>query len=327
MATAPTYVPILSENPDIDAVLVSGDVVPYRGVLQFLRAVRELRRWSSPPVDLAIFAHNFFYMMFLALFVRARYKVGFDTDERGFNFALTHSVPLYSGGHAKEREHESRHVNEHFHDLLRSFSGLRMLAARPRIVLSEAEIAEARVSLKNHGLGRPLVVLAPGGSEALKIWPIERFAALARRIVSELSLSVAVLGGAGEASFASVFRNIVGDLWFAAGELSLRQSFAIVNEAKLVLGSDTGMVHVAAALGVPTVAIFGPTPANVYGYSGGENAILQASLPCVPCKAVRCRLLGSDRLNAVPPCLDMITVDAAYEAIIGMLYQSGQDRR
>lgn len=319
VATAPSFVPILTGNPNIDALLASSDIVPYRGLLQFVRALRVLRRWSSPPVDVAIFAHNFFYMMVLALFVRARYKVGFDTNDRGFDFALTHSAPLYGPGHARERDHQARHVNEHFHDLLRSFSGLSLPPARPRILLSDAEITAARATLELHNLRRPLVVLAPGGTEALKIWPGDRFAALARRLVAELRVSVAILGGAGEVSLASRFGSIDGEVWFAAGELPLRQSIAIVHEAKLVLGSDTGMIHVAAALSVPTITIFGPTPATAYGYAGPTNTIVHAGLPCAPCNEARCRLLPPERSGVVPPCLDAITVDVVWEKVVEQL--------
>lgn len=319
MATAPQYVAILSGNPDIDTVLVSDSIVPYRGVFQFLRAVRQLRRWSRPSIDVAIFAHNFFYMMLLARFVRARYKVGFDTNERGFDFALTHSVPIYGRGHPREFGHEQRHINEYFHDLLRAFCGQPLPASAPRIELLDDEAAAAAASLHRRGLRRRRLILAPGGSDALKIWPIDRFAALAARAIGEYDLSVVVVGGPEEAKFASRFRGLGSQVWFAAGELSLRQSIATIGQALLVVGSDTGMLHVAAALGVSTIAIFGPTPSKVYGYSGQNHLILRQDLPCVPCKETKCRLLEPNSTSVVPPCLDAISTEMVWGQIAKMV--------
>jgi heptosyltransferase-2 len=316
VATAPPFVPVLANNPDIDEVLVSFDIVPYRGVWPFLRAIRILRRWSDPPLDLAIFVHNFFYILFLAIFVRAQFKLGFDTNNRGFDFALTHSAPIYGAGHPKNPQHEARPIIEHFHDLLRALRGEPLPASAPRIVLSRPEAEEARARLEAHGLGRPLIVVAPGGSSTLKIWPIDRFATLSRRLLAERRASIAVLGGPGEAALSSRFAGMGPGLWFAAGALTLRQSMAIAEQADLVVGNDTGLVHAAAALHVPTIAVFGPTPSTVYGGRGPRNVILQSNLPCVPCRDDRiCRLLPSDPCSGPPPCLDQVTVEAVFAAV------------
>jgi ADP-heptose:LPS heptosyltransferase len=85
--------------------------------------------------------------------------------------------------------------------------------------------------------------------------------------------------------------------------------------ASALVASDTGLVHAGAALGIPLVTVFGPTPHRVYGYEGARRAVLKAALPCVPCAAAACRLLPHGARDAVPPCLEAIGADDAIAAL------------
>lgn len=318
LGTAPAFVPVLEQSLDIDAIVTTDAIAPYHKIGRFFEAVRVLRAWSTPSVDLAIIVHDSFYMMVLAFFIRARFKLGFVNADRGFDFSLTHSVPVYSHAEAERLGRPKQKNNEAFHDLLRCFCGEHIPAAGPRIALSRAEIEEARATLGKYGVRRPPLVIVPGGTSPMKIWPIDRFVLIARR-AAELGVSTVVLGGPQEAKFADLFRGIGSTIWFAAGELPLRRSIAIVHEAAVALGSDTGLIHVAAALGVPTATVYGPTTAYASGYDGPNDVIVQAELPCVPCGAGTCRLLPADRQGSTPPCLDMVTVDAVWAKLVDRL--------
>lgn len=320
LVTAPAVRPVFEANRDVDAIIVSESLRATADPVKLWRNIRSLRRLSRPGWDIAVFAHNPFEDLALAPFLHARFKVGFETNDRGFAFGMTHAAPITDYDHPAGGERQrNTHLVEHFHALLRAFRGDDAPPAPMRLVITAAEARSARDWLADNGLGGPLVVLAPGGTQALKLWPVGRFAELARRVVAELGASVVVVGGAEEAVHAALFAGLGPCVRFAAGALSLRQSFALLGAASALVASDTGLAHAGAALDIPLVTIFGPTPHRVYGYEGEGRVVLKAGLPCVPCAAATCRLLPAGARSAVPPCLDAIGVGDVLAALRGVL--------
>jgi heptosyltransferase II len=159
----------------------------------------------------------------------------------------------------------------------------------PQLKTSAAEIATWR---SQHGLaadGRPAVALAPGAVGPAKRWPAAAYAALTRELLAD-GFAVWVLGGPGEKTLA---REIVGDT--AARDLTatdLRQAILGLAAAAAVVSNDSGLLHVAAALGTPTIGIFGPTSPWHWAPLNPLAAKLQAKaeLPCRPCHKPVCRL-------------------------------------
>jgi heptosyltransferase II len=159
----------------------------------------------------------------------------------------------------------------------------------PQLKTSAAEIATWR---SQHGLAadnRPAVALAPGAVGPAKRWPAAAYAALTRELLAD-GFAVWVLGGPGEKTLA---REIVGDT--AARDLTatdLRQAILGLAAAAAVVSNDSGLLHVAAALGTPTIGIFGPTSPWHWAPLNPLAAKLQAKaeLPCRPCHKPVCRL-------------------------------------
>jgi len=111
-------------------------------------------------------------------------------------------------------------------------------------------------------------VLVPGSAHRDKCWPVERFAALADKISSQFNLSVVAVGTSSEADLVDRLKNLA-NVFVAnlAGQTSLKELVALLKAAKLVVGNDTGPGHIAAALGVPLVMIFGHVnPARLAPY-------------------------------------------------------------
>jgi ADP-heptose:LPS heptosyltransferase len=313
VATLTLCTPVFAGNPDIDEIVTGERMEATPRLGSMLRRILWMQRRSDPPWDLAVFTHNGFADLAMAPFLSARAKVGFDTNERGFDFALTHSSSIYTDDHFKAASVPRRHAIDHFHDLLGAFLGEDVAASEAVITVSEQERHEAAAWLANQRLAGPLVVIALGGTEAIKVWPIERFAELASRCASWAS--VVVIGGSAETLHEARFAGLGERVRFTAGEFTLRQSFALITQADALVGSDTGMMHVGAALGIPIVTIFGPTPFWVYGYGGPRRVILKATLDCVPCRSLTCRLLPASSRGATPPCLEAIQVDTVMEAL------------
>jgi lipopolysaccharide heptosyltransferase I len=122
--------------------------------------------------------------------------------------------------------------------------------------------------LKSEGVNGKYAVFVPGAAQANKRWPIERFAELAGKIGERFGLSIAATGSQGEREHIEAIGKRVVNL---AGKTSVRELIPLMKRASLVVSNDTGPGHIAAALGVPMVMIFGPTnPARVCPYKRPE---------------------------------------------------------
>jgi len=129
--------------------------------------------------------------------------------------------------------------------------------------------------------GRPVIVLAPTANWAPKVWPAERFVALFHRLAATHipGAAPAVVAGPGEAE-AAMARPMLQALPAAinlVGNLDLPEIAAFLARADLFVGNDSGLMHLAASSGAPTLGLFGPTDASVYGPAGRRAAAVTGS--------------------------------------------------
>ncbi|HLH77271.1 MAG TPA: glycosyltransferase family 9 protein [Candidatus Binataceae bacterium] len=304
--------PVLENNPTLDHLIVQ-DHFRLGANPRSLRTIAWLRRLSSPGFDLAFFMHNDLEAILPSLFIRARFKVGYDDNGAGFDFPFTHSACIYHGDHPRRAEFNRRHVNACFHDLIRATRVAAVTDSSPQLFVRRSEVDEASVLLGGQSLRKPLVALALGGSNVQKLWPLENFAELAQLCVWRYGYSVIVLGDSQDARRAGEADWPAERCYLAAGRLTLRQSLSCLSLADVAFGADTGLIHAARALGVPTVSAFGPTPVEIFGYVDDRSAVLQATMPCVPCHAP-CRLLPPGS-GDYAPCMRAIDAQRAIAAI------------
>jgi len=157
------------------------------------------------------------------------------------------------------------------------------------VPLDDALAWRARVGLPDDG--RPVVALAPGAVGPSKRWPSASYAELARALTRD-SASVWVLGSPGEAAFAA---EIVGAAGPAARDLTspdLRNAILALKLASACVSNDSGLEHVAAAIGTPTIGIFGPTSPWHWAPLNPLAAVIETAteVPCRPCHKPICRL-------------------------------------
>jgi ADP-heptose:LPS heptosyltransferase len=170
--------------------------------------------------------------------------------------------------------------------------GIRAQYRAPRFHLAPADAEWAGDYLARSGLApRGYAAMAPGSVWATKLWPADRYGAVAARLSSELGLRTLVLGTAAErGSLIEVAARVPGAV-VAAGETRLGQMAGLMATARVYIGNDSGPTHMAMALGVPTVAVFGPTDPGQFEFRGAR--LLFADLPCSACSffgSSRCRL-------------------------------------
>jgi lipopolysaccharide heptosyltransferase II len=185
----------------------------------------------------------------------------------------------------------------------------------PRLELATNAADEAAADRLWRGFGagaaRPTVVINNSGAfgEA-KLWPEASVAALARRLVRELGHNVVLLAGPAEAAMASrvlaaaACEGIAGTV---AGP-SLGLSKAVVKRARLMVTTDSGPRHFAAAFGVPSVTLFGPTDPRWTDLHSARDRWVRLDLDCQPCQQRRCPLGHHN-------CMRMLGLDLVWEAI------------
>ena len=165
--------------------------------------------------------------------------------------------------------------------------------------------------------GGPLVILAPMTTWESRNWPAERYVQLGDALTSR-GYRVAVVSSPSPkereavTAIAAQMRQMP---MLAPGSLSFRQMAALTARASLVISGDTGPMHVAAAVGTPFLALFGPTPVRGRAPLAGRGVSLAHPVPCGPCDKKECSQAGENFLR----CLTLITVGEALAAAEALL--------
>jgi ADP-heptose:LPS heptosyltransferase len=186
----------------------------------------------------------------------------------------------------------------------------------------EAEAAaEDLLSRKRVVRDRDLVLIHPGARWWFKAWPMERFAALADNIGEEFGAQVMIAGGPDDvASTEAIRRQMRYQAIPVAGETSILELAAVLRRCRLFVGNDNGPMHIAAAVGAPVVALFGPTNPAEWGPWGEKHAALYKGVDCRECWQKSACVRGEGN------CLRQITVDEAMIAVRRVWNGKGQDR-
>ncbi len=152
-----------------------------------------------------------------------------------------------------------------------------------------------------------LIAINPSGRWTTKRWPVEKFAALTDLINKKQGASVILIGGAGDIGLAEeVEAKVKTEVINMAGRTTLKQLAALLSKVSLLITNDSGPMHIAATLGTPVIALFGPTDPRRTGPYGKGHTIIRKGIPCSPCFKKRCHS---------PICMDEISVDEVFKAI------------
>jgi len=144
---------------------------------------------------------------------------------------------------------------------------------------------------------RHFAVLLPGTNWPSKRWPVEYFAALVEPLQKDHGLTCVVAGAPADAEMAAKIPGAIN----LVGKTTLRQTVALLSRAKLVIANDSGPMHIAAALGVPLVTVFGPTNPVRTGPFGRMDSVLRLAMECSPCYSRQCPLRHHNCLKLITP--------------------------
>jgi heptosyltransferase-2 len=160
------------------------------------------------------------------------------------------------------------------------------------------------------------IILAPSASFEPKRWPVDRFVLLAENILQKTPFNVIVLAGP-EDHFCEAFNQINHPRFKnLQGKTSLKESMEYLAQAKICIGNDSGMNHIAEAYGVPCLTLFGPTD-PLFGFAphGSSSRFISKDLNCKPCSTTGKKACHRDRLY----CMEEISVDEVFSIFVKMM--------
>jgi ADP-heptose:LPS heptosyltransferase len=227
--------------------------------------------------------------------------------DQEFTFNLTGANPKTLIASWKPVPGESRHVTQIFIDSLGAWIGDSNVPPAAEIRLRRDDRISAEAWLRRQGWtpGRPAIAIHPGAGSPAKRWPIARFQALAREIVRGLGVDILVIEGPAEPGLA---RKVTEGLpaAYVAASLPLGVVAGALSLCRVFIGNDSGMAHLAAGLGLPSVILFGSTSPDHWAPRGNRVMVLRDIRECAPCET---------GLPGEHVCLSNITVERVWAAL------------
>jgi heptosyltransferase II len=289
----PWVAPVFENSPYIDRI------IPYNfsGALGALKAAGMLSKYGF---DAAIFLQNAFEAAWVAYLAKIPIRIGYDTDLR--KVLLTHPVHRSS---KILRLHQTHYYNE-----ILSGAGLKTDGTHLELYLSSKDRDSALNILKDSDIFETDVIVGINPSATFgsaKQWFPERFAQVADRLNKRFGSKTIIFGGPNDrelgADIMKMIKTFAVDL---SGKTTLTEAMALIARCRLFITNDSGLMHIAAALNVAQVAIFGSTNFAATSPWSSRARIVRSALDCSPCLKQQCPFGHRD-------CMKQISVDKVYK--------------
>lgn len=297
----PVIAAIFEHHPDIDRIILYEDPGNHHGIVGLWRLSRRLKK---EHFDLAFLLQNALEAALLSFFAGIPERLGYASDGR--RLFLTRSL------HKKEAP---IHRSDAYFALLQLIVDApserdEIKKRDPYLVVTSNERAEARMFLKSLGVSteRRLIGINPGAAYGTaKRWLPERFAELSDKLSQEYQAQILIFGGKSEIEVAEKIQHYMkSPVVVMTGKTSVRQMMACIKSCGLFISNDSGPMHVASALNIPQVAVFGPTNPEASFSQGKYDIMVQNKVDCAPC---RHRVCPIDHR-----CMEGLSVDSVFEA-------------
>lgn len=276
MATIERVKDLFTSPDSAEGIISLPNLTELRNLRDFTQKLKEF------DFDIGLLLTNSFSSAFLFYLAKIPERWGYQSDGRGI--LLTKGVPL------KEEEDSCHQVN-YYLDLI-SGLGLRTRQLEINLPLYQEEKEAARKKLLSLSLdlSRPLIILSPGAYYGpAKRWPASHFAGLATLFQKRKAAEIIIVGSSDEIELGeSVASFMKKKPVIFTGKTTLRELLGLISQAALFVTNDSGPMHMANALKVPVVAIFGPTNPKVTGPFQQPSTIIKKDVACWPCSYRKC---------------------------------------
>ncbi len=292
----PWVADIFKENPNINEIILYDE--KFNSIPGKLKLARMLR---ARGFNSAILLQNAFDAALITWLSGIPERIGYRRDLR--SPLLTTAVPV-------KKDILKQHQVYYYLNLLKESLNIEARDKEPFLYLNKEEINEAK-NLLNQSLDltseTPLIGVNPGATYgSAKRWMPERFAELISRIINEFNGKVVIFGSRSEAEIAKEITKTVNNqstgnpplppfskggirgILNMAGKTNLRQLSALISECDVMISNDSGPMHIASALLVPVVAVFGSTDRTITGPFGEGHKTISKDIPCSPCLEREC---------------------------------------
>ncbi|MDD5432862.1 MAG: lipopolysaccharide heptosyltransferase II [Candidatus Omnitrophica bacterium] len=294
MMVSPYAREIVEDNPYLDEVIIFDKDNLHKNWISSIKFSRNLKKKSF---DLALILHPTNRVHLITFFAGIKRRIGYN---RKLGFLLTDRLE-----HKKQLG--EKHESEYNFDLLRHL-GINPKEKNLFIPLKKESEEYIEALLKEEGIKKTdkLLAIHPGASCLSKIWPQDRFAQVADRLVEKYGFKVLIVAGPKDRPCAhSVAQSMHSKGINLAGRTSISQLASLLKKCDLFISNDSGPVHIATALGTPVISLFGRSQKGLsplrWGPLGVKDRILHKEVGCIECLAHNCRLGFK--------CLKSITVD------------------
>lgn len=272
-------------------------------------------RHNFPDLTIAA-THRGFMRAKEAFRTGAFWRLGFKYDHRNrkdTSFLFTQSVNY----------EEAKHEVEQGLDLIRPLGFPEIRELYMHVEDSDREFADKL--LLDEGIDKNDLVfglytgLDPSNPKG-RCWHLDRFAELGDRIIEKYKCKIIIVGGAGEKPTAEKLSELMQNKpVILTGKTTLRQVAAVAERCRLFISSDGGLMHVASAMGVPVIGIFGPTDWVSHAPYGKKCLVVKSDYHCSPCHKPHREMAKCDHFS----CLENISVDMVIEAVNNVLNNGG----
>lgn len=295
--------------------VLSTDAMEKTGMNGWLSLITEMRR-EGYDIAIDLSAVETFkaaikrWLFFRSLGVKKTF--GRDTNGRGWGFTARSEDTLTSDEHEVIRKIK-----------VVELLGLKADRVAPNLIIPESDLKYADEILSELTCKGPVIGINPGAFRPSRMWPAQRFEKIARWVIEEMSASVVITGGDKEKSLAE---SIAGSLpeknVRTVTGVSIMRFAALINKMNLFITNDTGPMHIAAAVDVPIIAIFGQTNLKRYHPFMEDSRFIAIKKDHSLCpffsfehSMQECRRYDCDGKN----CMDAITVDEVKEAVTKLI--------
>ncbi len=289
---------ILDDCPWVDEVLAvqQGGGGVLQKISSQLTVIKQLRGYSC---DIAFDLRTGDRGALLAILSGARQRIAYYANEGETlrNFLFSHLVEAVND--------PRQHIEIFFLNLLQKF-GVTIESPCPKLVVSGSKRQRVDVLLRRANIlsGKTIVAIQPFSLWQYKEWAEEKYVELINWICATYDVSVVVTGSPEERSRAAKIVNQCGDnVYNFAGKTSVDIYAALLAFCRLFIGVDSSGLHLAAAVGTPTIGLFGPSPSETWAPTGEGHIVIKKDFPCLPCRQKGCDDQEKSR------CLDELGVD------------------
>lgn len=293
---------LIVNHPHLDSIIVSRRKSWIKDLQngRFNKVIKEIlsfiRALKSRPYDLVIDFHGLLKSAMIVWLSGGKRKLGYDSLQELSGLFLTEKIP----------EDMNKHAVDRYLDFVRYLGAD---ADNPSFIIPIDDDAHNHVEhlLRANKLepGSPFIAVSPQALWETKLWDDDKFAGLCDQIAAELKIPV-ILTGSEQSAIVSIQSRMHFPAVNLAGQTTLQELACLFSFAEMLITTDSGPMHLAAAMGTPVVALFGPTDPKRTGPYGKGHRVIRQDLPCSPCFLKTCD---------TKQCMTGLSVDIVFKAV------------